>query len=71
MQAAALGLAAVAAAPLREGAHRELIRLHVAEGNRAEAMRQYERCAGRLRRELRLEPPDDLRELVRSLEGER
>jgi DNA-binding SARP family transcriptional activator len=65
-EAVALGLAAVAAAPLRESAHRTLIRAHLAEGNRAEAVRQYERCAGLIRRELRLDPPPELLELVRT-----
>lgn len=37
-----VGLAAVAADPLRESAHRVLIRAHLAEGNRAEAVRQCE-----------------------------
>jgi DNA-binding SARP family transcriptional activator len=36
------GLAAVAADPLRESAHRVLIQAHLAEGNRAEAVRQCE-----------------------------
>jgi DNA-binding SARP family transcriptional activator len=31
----------VAAEPLRESAHRALIRIHLAEGNPAEAIRQY------------------------------
>jgi DNA-binding SARP family transcriptional activator len=35
-------LAAVAAEPLRESAHRLLIRVHLAEGNRAEAVRQFD-----------------------------
>jgi DNA-binding SARP family transcriptional activator len=35
------GLAAVAADPLRESAHRALIRTHLAEGNAAEALRQF------------------------------
>ena len=37
-----VGLAAVAADPLRESAHRVLIQAHLAEGNRAEAVRQCE-----------------------------
>ena len=37
-----VGLAAVAADPLRESAHRALIQAHLAEGNRAEAVRQCE-----------------------------
>jgi len=35
------GLAAVAAEPLRESAHRAVMRVHLAEGNRGEAVRQY------------------------------
>ena len=35
------GLACVAADPLRESAHRVLISAHIAEGNTAEALRQY------------------------------
>jgi DNA-binding SARP family transcriptional activator len=37
-----VALAAVAAEPLRESAHRLLIRVHLAEGNRAEAVRQFD-----------------------------
>jgi DNA-binding SARP family transcriptional activator len=37
-----VGLAAVAADPLRESAHRVLIQAHLTEGNRAEAVRQCE-----------------------------
>ena len=37
----ASGLAAVAAEPLRESAHRMVIRVHLLEGNIAEASRQY------------------------------
>jgi DNA-binding SARP family transcriptional activator len=35
------GLASVAIEPLRESAHRQIIRAHLAAGNRAEAMRQF------------------------------
>ena len=40
-EAVQAGLAAVAGEPLRESAHRTLIRAHVAAGNRGEALRQY------------------------------
>lgn len=40
-EATEAGLAAVAAEPLRESAHRALMRVHLAEGNPGEAMRQY------------------------------
>ncbi len=39
-----VGLTAVAAEPLRESAHRAVMRLHLAEGNRCEALRQYALC---------------------------
>ena len=50
------GLAAVAAEPLRESAHRALIAAHLAEGNRSEAIRQFEFYRMLLRKELGLEP---------------
>jgi DNA-binding SARP family transcriptional activator len=53
--------------PLRESAHRILILVHLAEGNAAEARRQfrmYERLIGS---ELNVEPSPDIRRLVRHL----
>jgi DNA-binding SARP family transcriptional activator len=41
-EAAEVALAAIAAEPLRESAHRALIEVHLAEGNVSEAIRQYE-----------------------------
>jgi DNA-binding SARP family transcriptional activator len=58
------GLAAVRAEPLRESAHRALIRAHLAEGNRSEAIRQYQRCRQVLVDELGLEPSPTLRSLL-------
>jgi DNA-binding SARP family transcriptional activator len=55
-QAAEAGLAAVAGEPLRESAHRVLIKLYLAEGNRREAVRQYRLCADLVREELGMEP---------------
>lgn len=52
--------AVVAAEPLREAAHRVLICAYVCAGNRAEALRQFERCRVLLRDELGLQPGDDL-----------
>jgi DNA-binding SARP family transcriptional activator len=43
------GLAAVADEPLRESAHRAVIGVHLAEGNRWDALRQYELCRRSLR----------------------
>jgi DNA-binding SARP family transcriptional activator len=58
------GLAAVCAEPLRESAHRVLIRAHMAEGNHAEAGRQYELCRRLLRHEVGVEPSPQLRALI-------
>jgi DNA-binding SARP family transcriptional activator len=63
-EAVEAGLAAVRAEPLRESAHHTLIRVHLAEGNRWEAVRQYERCRRLLLDELGLEPSDALRDLL-------
>lgn len=40
-EALTAGLTAVAADPLRESAYRELVAVHLADGNVAEALRQY------------------------------
>jgi DNA-binding SARP family transcriptional activator len=58
------GLAAVGGEPLRESAHRVLIRAHLAEGNRCEAMRQFDRYRTLLHNELGLQPSPDISALV-------
>jgi len=63
-EAVEAGLAAVRAEPLRESAHHALIRAHLAEGNRWEAVRQYERCRRLLLDDLGLEPSEALRDLL-------
>lgn len=55
-QAIDAALAAVQVDPLRETAHLALITAYLAEGNRREAIHQYERYRGLLRKELDLEP---------------
>ena len=55
-EAVEAGVAAVSAEPLRESAHRVLIRAYLKEGNRGEALRQYEACRQVLRRELDIGP---------------
>jgi len=60
-------LAAVRGEPLRESAHRILIRVHIAEGNAGEALRQYALCRELLREQLGLAPSPQLEELVRPL----
>lgn len=57
-------LAAVVADPLRETAHRALIRVHLAEGNTAEAIRQMRRCERLLRDELGVFPTMRLGDLL-------
>jgi DNA-binding SARP family transcriptional activator len=65
------GLSAVACEPLRESAHRLLIQVHLAEGNRAEALRQYQEYARLLYDELGLRPADAIRALVDPLRPSR
>jgi DNA-binding SARP family transcriptional activator len=63
-EAVEAGLAAVSGEPLRESAHRVLIRAHLAEGNRCEAIRQFDRYRSVLQRELGLEPSPEIAALV-------
>ncbi|HYJ76863.1 MAG TPA: bacterial transcriptional activator domain-containing protein, partial [Kineosporiaceae bacterium] len=62
-------LAAVGGEPLRETAQRELIEVYLAEGNHAEALRQYQSHRRRLRDELGLAPSPAIRALVSPLLG--
>jgi DNA-binding SARP family transcriptional activator len=61
------GLAAVAGEPLRESAHRALIRAHLVEGNQGEAIRQYQRYCRLVHDELRLKPSPQMHDLVAGL----
>jgi len=63
-EAVQAGLAAVSAEPLRESAHQALVSVHLAQGNRFEATRQYESCRRLLHSELGLEPSAALRALL-------
>jgi len=56
--------AAVRAEPLRESAHRTVVRVLIAEGNLAEAMRVYQRFRGMLREELGIAPTPQMTRLV-------
>jgi DNA-binding SARP family transcriptional activator len=60
-------LAAMAMEPLRESAHRLLIEIHLAEGNAAEAIRQFQLCCAMFRDQLGLAPSPQLAELVSGL----
>ncbi|MDP9246942.1 MAG: bacterial transcriptional activator domain-containing protein [Candidatus Dormibacteraeota bacterium] len=62
--AAAAALQAVRADPLRESAHDALIRVHLAEHNRSEALREFKHYQELLRAELDIEPTAQLRDLV-------
>ena len=56
--------AAVGVEPLRESAHRALVRVHLAEGNVAEAVRAYESFRALLAAELGVEPTAQMDALV-------
>jgi DNA-binding SARP family transcriptional activator len=58
------GLCSMAAEPLRESAHRALVRVHLADGNACEAIRQYRLCRRLLRERLGIEPSDRMKELI-------
>ncbi len=60
-------LATIAADPLRESAHRVLIRAYLAEGNSSAGMRQYHEYCRRAYEELGLGPSPQLREVVAGL----
>ena len=49
---------------MRESAHRLLIQVHLAEGNRAEAGRQYEIYRNLLATELGIEPSASIKHLL-------
>ena len=59
------GLAAVAGEPLRESSHRALVKVHLAEGNHAEAVRQYRLYRRLLQEQLGLTPSLQMLELLR------
>jgi SARP family transcriptional regulator, regulator of embCAB operon len=65
--AAAAALAAVRAEPLRESPRAALIRVHIAEGNPSEALREFARYGELLMLELGVEPTKKLRTLVADL----
>jgi DNA-binding SARP family transcriptional activator len=59
--------AAVRAEPLRESAHRTVIKVHLAEGNTVDAVRQYDSFREMLHGELGTKPSPFMSELVRGL----
>jgi DNA-binding SARP family transcriptional activator len=68
VDAARAALAAVKADALRESPHATLIRVHLAEGNRSEAIRELARYEKLLSAELGIAPSPGLRALVSGIE---
>jgi DNA-binding SARP family transcriptional activator len=66
-EAAGAALSAVSIEPLRESAQRVLIRVHLAEGNVGEAMRQYRSYKELIFEELGLAPSEQLESLMRPI----
>ncbi len=56
--------------PLRENAHRTLMRLFAASGQRTAALSQYEACARVLEAELGVEPDDETTHLHKQIQNE-
>jgi DNA-binding SARP family transcriptional activator len=61
------GLEAARVEPLRESAQRAIIRVHLAEGNRSEALQHYLSYRKMLHDELGLEPSPEMSALIASL----
>ena len=53
--------------PYRESSHRRLMELHVAAGDRAEAIRQYQACERLLRNELDVAPAQETMDLLEKI----
>ena len=62
-------LAALSIDPLRESAHRAAIKVYVAEGNVAEAIRQLRRCERLMIEEVGVPPSTTLHDLIPALAG--
>lgn len=65
-----IALAATSTEPLRESAQRLLVRVHLLQGNIAEAIRQYRGYAEMLRVELNGRPSQGIRDLLEPFVGE-
>jgi DNA-binding SARP family transcriptional activator len=66
-EAAEAGLAAVRGEPLRESAHRALVRVHIAEGNAADALRHYRLYRRLMAEQLGLAPSQLMEALIQPL----
>ncbi len=62
-------LAALSSDPLRESAHRAVIKVYMAEGNVAEAIRQLRRCERLMIEEVGVPPSTKLQELIAAQAG--
>jgi DNA-binding SARP family transcriptional activator len=60
---------AIRSEPLRESAHRTVVRVHIAEGNVVEALRAYARFRDLLHAELGVPPTEQMTRLVHSITG--
>lgn len=60
-------LTAVSIEPVRESAHRIVLKIHIAEGNLASALKYYQRYRGLLQRELGVMPSRQMDELIQPL----
>jgi TolB-like protein/predicted Zn-dependent protease len=56
--------------PAREETHRTLMRLYIAAGQRAQALRQYQHCCDALQRELQAKPDVETERLYRQIQDE-
>ncbi len=63
-EAMVAAMAAVTTEPLRESAHRAVIRLHLAQGNRSEALRQFRLYRDLSVRELQVDPSEQMLRLL-------
>lgn len=68
--AIAFGRQLTALEPLREDAHRLLMRVYVASGNRAKAIEQFRICQGELSTELNVDPTAETQALFASIVGD-
>ncbi len=60
----------VAHDPLNEAAHRRLMQLHLAAGNRAAALQAYAMCRALLQRELKAEPAPETQALAKRIRSQ-
>jgi DNA-binding SARP family transcriptional activator len=68
-EATGAALAAVRAEPLRESSRAAVIRVHLAEGNQSDALKEFARYRAMLQDELGLDPTSNLQGLVADLQG--